>query len=181
MIAVIAEAVACQDCSSRPGGQPIRPASLSGKALVPSPAYHQAQRHLGARLEIDALALVSWLHLLALRRMVHTLLCRGAGFYGRAPTWISGLDRPGVGPAPAHLRRPFETLEAAPAGELPQERGAEALSQRKGNLPREWQGESGCLDIRRNGRQEVSVSFPFAPCLCGGERAAGNALQHQCG
>jgi hypothetical protein len=60
----------------------MMPASLSGQTLVLPSAYHRAQRRLGPRLEIDALAVVFWLHLLALRRLVHMLLCRGAG-----PLW----------------------------------------------------------------------------------------------
>jgi hypothetical protein len=106
------------------------------------------------------------------------MACRPPG--GRQ-AWASRLDRPGVGPAPTHHMLPLETLDAAPAGRLPQGVAQRWSPQRKGNLPGGWRGGSGCLDIRRNGRHEVSVSFPFALRLCGGERAAGNVLQHQHG
>jgi len=47
----------------------MMPAPLSDQAPVPPPAYHRAQQRLGSRLAIDALTLITRLHLLRLCRL----------------------------------------------------------------------------------------------------------------
>src|SRR5881275_3570361 len=47
----------------------MMPVTLESQAPVPPPAYHRMQARLGAALHIDALSLVTSLHLLALCRL----------------------------------------------------------------------------------------------------------------
>src|SRR5438309_8539722 len=47
----------------------MMPVALESQAPVPPPAYHRMQARLGAALHIDALSLVTSLHLLALCRL----------------------------------------------------------------------------------------------------------------
>lgn len=47
----------------------MAPLHVTNQAPVPPPAYHRAQAKLGAALHIDALTLVSTLHLLSLCRL----------------------------------------------------------------------------------------------------------------
>ncbi len=44
----------------------MMPARMSGQASVPPPAYHRVRQRVGPRLQLDALTLVTRLHLLAL-------------------------------------------------------------------------------------------------------------------
>src|SRR5438132_8415180 len=54
----------------------MMPLVVNEQAAVPLPAYHRAQAHLGPALYIDALTLVSTLHLLTLCRLAVRLAYR---------------------------------------------------------------------------------------------------------
>src|SRR5436309_11671624 len=54
----------------------MMPITLNEEAPVPPPAYHRAQARLGPALHIDALTLVSSLHLLSLCRLAVRLAHR---------------------------------------------------------------------------------------------------------
>jgi hypothetical protein len=54
----------------------MMPVALESQAPVPPPAYHRMQARLGAALHIDALTLVTSLHLLALCRLAVRLAHR---------------------------------------------------------------------------------------------------------
>src|SRR5213082_3835743 len=54
----------------------MMPVALESQAPVPPPAYHRMQARLGAALHIDALTLVSTLHLLTLCRLAVRLAHR---------------------------------------------------------------------------------------------------------
>src|SRR5258708_37279837 len=53
---------------SCPGDQLMTPTTMNEQIPVPPPAYHREQARLGPALHIDALTLVTTLHLLALCR-----------------------------------------------------------------------------------------------------------------
>src|SRR5258708_21869134 len=79
--------------SPRQGGQPMGPAPCARTVPVPPPAYHRAQAKVGPALHVDALTLVSSLHLLALCRLAVPLSPRRcppplpAGPRGHAPPY----------------------------------------------------------------------------------------------
>ena len=52
------------------------PVALESQASVPPPAYHRMQARLGAALHIDALTLVTTLHLLTVCRLAVRLVHR---------------------------------------------------------------------------------------------------------
>src|SRR5436853_5122193 len=54
----------------------MMPVTLESQAPVPPPAYHRMQARLGAALHIDALSLVTSLHLLTLCRLAVRLAHR---------------------------------------------------------------------------------------------------------
>src|SRR5205814_7645277 len=58
------------------GEQFMIPVALDSQASVPPPAYHRMQARLGAPLHIDALTLVTSLHLLTLCRLAVRLAHR---------------------------------------------------------------------------------------------------------
>lgn len=70
----------------------MMPLVVNEQAAVPPPAYHRVQAHLGPALHIDALTLVSTLHLLTLCRLAVRLA------YRRCPPLCQLVQEDHLGP-----------------------------------------------------------------------------------